>query len=104
AHALRERGAERQIRVAGVPARYLAGEESALIQHLDGRPLKPTVAPPRPVERGLRRRPTLVQNPETLAHVALIARHGPVWFRQAGTRDHPGSALVTVSGAVRLPG
>jgi len=104
AHALRERGAERRVRVAGVPACYLAGEESALIAHLDGRPLKPTVVPPRPFERGLRRRPTLVQNPETLAHIALIARHGPAWFRQAGTRDHPGSALVTVSGAVRLPG
>ncbi len=104
AHALRERGAERQVRVAAVPVAYLAGEESALIAHLDGRPLKPAVVPPRPAERGLRRRPTLVQNPETLAHVALIARHGPAWFRQAGTHDHPGSALVTVSGAVRLPG
>ena len=104
AHALEERGAQRQVSVAGVPVAYLAGEESALIAHLDGRALKPTVAPPRPAERGLRRRPTLVQNPETLAHVALIARHGPAWFRQAGTHDHPGSALVTVSGAVRLPG
>ena len=102
--ALQERGAQRKIRVAAVPVAYLAGEESALIAHLDGRPLKPAAVPPRPFERGLRRRPTLVQNPETLAHVALIARHGPAWFRQAGTHDHPGSALVTVSGAVRLPG
>jgi NADH:ubiquinone oxidoreductase subunit F (NADH-binding) len=103
-HALHERGAQRQVRVAAVPIAYLAGEESALIAHLDGGPLKPTLAPPRPFERGLRRRPTLVQNPETLAHAALIARHGPAWFRQAGTHEHPGSALVTVSGAVRLPG
>ena len=102
--ALQERGAERQIRIADVPVAYLAGEESALIAYLDGRPLKPAVVPPRPSERGLRRRPTLVQNPETLAHIALIDRHGPAWFRQAGTHDHPGSALVTVSGAVRLRG
>ena len=60
-----------------MPVAYLAGEESALIAYLDGRPLKPTVVPPRPFERGLRRRPTLVQNPETLAHLALIDRHGP---------------------------
>jgi NADH:ubiquinone oxidoreductase subunit F (NADH-binding) len=82
---------------------YLSGEESALIQHLDGGPLKPRVVPPRPGERGLRRRPTLVQNPETLAHLALIDRHGAEWFHQVGTPDHPGSALVTVSGAVQRP-
>ena len=87
-----------------MPVAYLAGEESALIAYLGGRPLKPAVVPPRPAERGLRRRPTLVQNPETLAHVALIARHGPEWFREVGTHAHPGSALVTVSGAVVAPG
>jgi NADH:ubiquinone oxidoreductase subunit F (NADH-binding) len=92
------------VTVADVPGAYLAGEESALIRHLDGGPLKPTLVPPRPFERGLRRRPTLVQNPETLAHLALIDRHGPAWFRQLGTDDHPGSALVTVSGAVARPG
>jgi NADH:ubiquinone oxidoreductase subunit F (NADH-binding) len=102
--ALLERGGERDVSVVEVPVAYLAGEETALIAHLEGRPLKPTTVPPRPFERGLRRRPTLVQNPETLAHVALIHRHGPAWFRQVGTPDHPGSALVTVSGAVRRPG
>jgi NADH:ubiquinone oxidoreductase subunit F (NADH-binding) len=102
--AIGERKASRRLRVAGVPLAYLAGEESALIAHLDGGPLKPTVVPPLPSERGLRRRPTLVQNPETLAHLALIARHGPEWFREVGTPAHPGSTLVTVSGAVRRPG
>ena len=102
--ALRERGGVRAVSIADVPVAYLAGEETALIAFLDGRPLRPTTAPPRPFERGLRRRPTLVQNPETLAHIALIDRHGPAWFRQVGTRDHPGSALITVTGAVGLPG
>jgi NADH:ubiquinone oxidoreductase subunit F (NADH-binding) len=45
-----------------------------------------------------------VQNPETLAHLALILRRGPAWFREIGTLGHPGSALVTVGGAVARPG
>jgi NADH:ubiquinone oxidoreductase subunit F (NADH-binding) len=99
-HALNEREARQRLTVATVPVAHLSGQESALIRHLSGGPLKPTLVPPLPVERGLRRRPTLVQNPETLAHVALIHRHGPGWFRELGTPEHAGSALVTLSGAV----
>jgi len=102
--ALAERSRRPAVTVTGVPAAYLAGEESALVRHLNGGPLKPTTVPPRPSDRGLRRRPTLVQNPETLAHMALIGRHGAEWFRELGTDDDPGSALVTVSGAVAAPG
>ena len=94
----------RRVTVTGVPVAYLAGQEGALIRHLGGGPLKPQSVPPRPFERGLQRRPTLVQNPETLAHLALIDRHGPEWFRALGTDGSPGSALITVSGAVRRPG
>ena len=53
---------------------------------------------------GVRRRPTHVDNVETLAHIALIARFGPAWFRQAGVPDAPGTMLVTMSGAVDRPG
>jgi NADH:ubiquinone oxidoreductase subunit F (NADH-binding) len=102
--ALRERSDRRRVELRRVPVAHLAGEESALIRYLNGGPLKPVVVPPLPAERGLKRRPTLVQNPETLAHVALIARHGPDWFRSVGTSEHPGSALLTVSGAVRAQG
>ena len=82
----------------------MAGEETALVAFVDGKPAKPTAVPPRPFERGVGGRPTLVQNVETFADVALIARYGPAWFREkVGTHDEPGSMLLTVSGGVRAP-
>jgi NADH:ubiquinone oxidoreductase subunit F (NADH-binding) len=102
--AIAERSSARRFEFVAVPSAHLAGEESALINYLNGGPLLPTVVPPFPAVRGLKRRPTLVQNPETLAHVALIARHGPDWFRSVGTPEHSGSALATVGGAVRHSG
>ena len=71
------------------PECYLAGQESALINLLNGGEAKPSFGA-RPYERGVARRPTLVQNVETLAHVALIARHGADWFRAIGTDRGPG--------------
>jgi NADH:ubiquinone oxidoreductase subunit F (NADH-binding) len=90
------------LHIDAVPDRFIAGEESALVNWLNGGPAKPTVD--RPFERGVDGRPTLVQNVETLANVALVARHGSRWFRQLGTAAEPGSALVTVLGAVHSPG
>jgi NADH:ubiquinone oxidoreductase subunit F (NADH-binding) len=83
---------------------YLSGQETALISALNGGAPLPTFVPPRPAERGAHRRPTLVQNVETLAHIALIARFGAGWFREIGTAKAPGSALVTVTGSVARPG
>ena len=92
------------VEVVAVPDRFVAGEETALVHFLNGGPARPTLAPPRPFERGVGGRPTLVQNAETVAHVALLARHGAAWFRRAGTHAEPGTALFTVTGAVRRPG
>lgn len=91
------------IRVVPVPGRYVAGEESALVHLINGGDAKPTAVPPRPFERGVNGRPTLIQNVETLAHLALLGRHGPDWFRTVGTTNEPGSALVTLGGAVNHP-
>jgi NADH:ubiquinone oxidoreductase subunit F (NADH-binding) len=82
----------------------VTGEESAVVNFLNSGASLPTFVPPRPFERGYRGRPTLIQNPETLAQMALIARFGALWFRELGTTADPGSALVTISGAVRAPG
>ncbi len=87
----------------GASTHFLAGQETALISQLNGGQPHPTFTPPRPAQRGVRRRPTLVQNVETLAHIALIARHGPAWFRAIGADAEPGSALVSVSGSVANP-
>ena len=105
--AVAERAGERRaapIRVEATPPRYLAGEESALIHWLNGGPAKPTLVPPRPFEKGVNGRPTLVDNVETLAHLAQISRWGAGWFRTIGTEDEAGTALVTVSGGVDRPG
>jgi NADH:ubiquinone oxidoreductase subunit F (NADH-binding) len=92
------------VTVTVVPDRYVASEESALVHHLNGGPALPLFVPPRPFERGVRGRPTLVSNVETLANMALISRYGAGWFRSIGVPSAPGSALVTLTGAVRRPG
>jgi NADH:ubiquinone oxidoreductase subunit F (NADH-binding) len=93
-----------QVEIIGGHDGYLAGQETALISVLNGGRPTPTFIPPWPAAKGVRRQPTLVLNVETLAHVALIARYGATWFRSVGAATSPGSALITVTGAVRRPG
>ncbi|HEX3541170.1 MAG TPA: NADH-ubiquinone oxidoreductase-F iron-sulfur binding region domain-containing protein [Acidimicrobiales bacterium] len=106
-HAVAERTAQREtsvaIHVTATPPRYVAGESSALVNFLNDGPAKPTSSPPLTAEKGVAGRPTLVNNAETLAHLAQIANFGPDWFRQAGTTAEPGTMLLTVSGAVAQP-
>ncbi len=90
--------------VVASPGGFVSGEETAVVNLLNGRGAVPTFKPPLPFERGVGGAPTLVQNVETMAHIGLIARHGAEWFREVGTHDEPGSALLTVSGAVGHPG
>ncbi len=92
------------ISVHDLPHHYVSSEETSLVHWLNGGEAKPTNTPPRPFERGVGKRPTLVDNVETLAHVALIARYGADWFREAGRGDATGTMLTTVTGAVAAPG
>ncbi|MEV5957793.1 NADH-ubiquinone oxidoreductase-F iron-sulfur binding region domain-containing protein [Streptomyces sp. NPDC051987] len=94
--ALAQRHDPVRVQVVRLPARFLSGQASALVRYLSGGPARPTRPEPPVRERGVRRAPTLVQNVETLAHLALIARYGADWFRSAGTPAEPGSALCTL--------
>lgn len=92
------------VEICLLPHRYVASEETALVRWLNGGEARPAFTPRRPQGRGVAGRPTLVDNVETLAHIALIARFGARWFRQAGSARAAGTTLVTLSGAVAAPG
>lgn len=104
--ALRERGGGDgvQVHLVTAPPRYVAGEESAAVHCVSDGVALPTAVPPRPFEHGVDGLPTLVQNVETLAHVALIARFGWRWFHDNGIAGAAGTTLLTVSGALQRPG
>jgi NADH:ubiquinone oxidoreductase subunit F (NADH-binding) len=106
ARALAERpGWERsRALLLAAPTGYVAGEESAAVHFVNAGIAAPTAIPPRPYERGVDGRPTLVQNVESLAHAALIARRGADWFRSLGRAGAAGTMLLTVGGAVAAPG
>ncbi|MCL4351962.1 MAG: electron transport complex protein RnfC, partial [Firmicutes bacterium] len=83
---------------------YIAGEETALLNSIEGKRAEPRVKPPFPTSKGLWGAPTLIQNVETLANVALVFAHDVEWFKQCGSPETPGTKLVSVSGHVKIPG
>lgn len=91
-------------RVVDVPDRYVAGESSAVVSYLDGTGALPRRGGQPAAVSGVSGRPTVVNNVETIAHLALIARYGPEWFREIGDVVSPGSSLVTLAGEVGVPG
>jgi NADH:ubiquinone oxidoreductase subunit F (NADH-binding) len=107
-HAIGERTRSRHARVkeeiVQPPDRFIAGEESALVNWINSVQSLPVFRPDKGTPLRIGRFPALVHNTETLAHVALIARHGPEPFRARGLVEEPGTCLVTVSGAVAHPG
>lgn len=104
-HAIGERTDDPcDIHVVTTPDRYVASEANALVRFLTEGDARPTTSPPLPSERGVQGRPTLMDNVETLAHLALLARNDDDWFRERGTEQSPGTMLVTVGGVVQRPG
>jgi NADH:ubiquinone oxidoreductase subunit F (NADH-binding) len=104
--ALTERKAElgRRAKLVLAPLGYVAGEATAVVNAINTGKGKPTTTPPRVSDRGVGKKPTLVQNVESLAYASLIARHGDAWYRSAGRLGSKGTALITVSGGVQEAG
>jgi [NiFe] hydrogenase diaphorase moiety large subunit len=83
---------------------YVCGEESALLESLEGKRGIPRNRPPYPVTHGYKQKPTLVNNVETLVAAALVARHGASFLRAVGTPTSAGTKILSVSGDVARPG
>jgi len=83
---------------------YICGEETALLDALEGKRGNPRLKPPFPAVQGLYGGPTLINNVETLSNVPRIVAKGAEWFRQFGTEQSPGTKVVSISGGVRRPG
>jgi NADH:ubiquinone oxidoreductase subunit F (NADH-binding) len=102
--AVRTREIRQRVRVVTAPVSYVAGEASAAVHFIDSGDARPTTTPPRTSVRGVRGRPTLVQNVESLAYAALIGRFGAAWYRSAGRSGGAGTALITLTGACEAEG
>ena len=83
---------------------YICGEETALLDALEGKRGNPRLKPPFPAVQGLYGGPTLINNVETLSNVPRIVAHGAEWFKGFGTEQSPGTKVVSVSGCVQRPG
>jgi NADH-quinone oxidoreductase subunit F len=83
---------------------YICGEETALLDALEGKRGNPRLKPPFPAVQGLYGGPTLINNVETLANVPHIVANGAEWFKSFGTEQSPGTKVVSVSGCVQRPG
>jgi len=91
------------IRFVEAPDAFITGQATAVVNAIENGIATPRDHVDHLTETGLKRRPTLLHNVETLAHVALIARYGATWFRSVGAPDDPGTRLVSISGDVRRP-
>jgi NADH-quinone oxidoreductase subunit F len=83
---------------------YICGEETALLESLEGKLGQPRLRPPFPPQVGLYDKPTVVNNVETLANVPLIIEKGAEWYRGFGTERSPGTKIFSLSGCVKKPG
>ncbi|MCL2179141.1 MAG: NAD(P)H-dependent oxidoreductase subunit E [Proteobacteria bacterium] len=83
---------------------YVCGEETALIESLEGKPGRPRIRPPFPVTHGYLGQPTVVNNVETLAKATLIAQNGGAWYKGLGTKLSTGTKLLSISGDCNSPG
>ena len=99
-----ESGFNFDLHVHGGAGAYICGEETALIESIEGKRGEPRPRPPYPTTNGLWDKPTLVNNVETLANIPPILRNGADWFRSFGTPSSPGTKVYTILGNVNNTG
>ena len=98
------RGYDLEVVVHRGAGAYICGEETALLTSLEGERGNPRLKPPFPATEGLYRKPTVINNVETLANLPLIVERGPHWYTSLGTEKSPGLKLFALSGQVKQPG
>jgi NADH:ubiquinone oxidoreductase subunit F (NADH-binding)/ferredoxin len=103
-HNIFSSGYNLEITIRIEPGAFVCGEETALINTLEGKRGMPQLKPPYPTTAGLFGKPTVINNVETLMNVPLIMQNGPDWFRTLGTENSPGTKVFAVAGKGRLTG
>jgi NADH:ubiquinone oxidoreductase subunit F (NADH-binding) len=98
------KGLPLKVHIQPAPQEYVAGEDSAALEVIEGKAPLPRQKPPFPTTAGLHGKPTVVNNIETFAYVPAIVRNGAEWFRSQGSADNPGTMLFTLPANVRKPG
>ncbi len=99
-----ESGFDCQVEVRRGAGGYVCGEETTLLNTIEGRRREPRLRPPFPVESGLFRQPTVINNVETLANIPYILQRGPARYGQVGLESAPGTKLICLSGVLQRPG
>ncbi|MBN2666667.1 MAG: 4Fe-4S binding protein [Bacteroidales bacterium] len=103
-HNIYSSGYNLEISVKIEPGAFVCGEETALINSLEGKRGMPQLKPPYPTTSGLAGKPTVINNVETLMNVPLIMQNGPEWFRGFGTEKSPGTKILAITGRGRMSG
>lgn len=93
-----------EIKLFKAPDSYVAGEETAMLEAIEGKAARPRIKPPYPTLQGIYGKPTLINNVETLSNIPHIINHGGNWFSIIGTEDSPGTKLFTLTGDIEKPG
>jgi NADH:ubiquinone oxidoreductase subunit F (NADH-binding)/ferredoxin len=103
-HNIYSSGYNLDIMVRIEPGAFVCGEETALINSLEGKRGMPQLKPPYPTASGLMGKPTVINNVETIMNVPLIMQNGPEWFRSIGTENSPGTKIFAITGRGRMSG
>jgi len=103
-HNICDSGYNLDIMIRKGPGAFICGEETALINSLEGKRGMPQTKPPFPATLGLNKKPTVINNVETLSNVPLIISKGYKWFSETGTEGNTGTKIFAVSGKIKITG